>query len=243
MTNRYSVTSTTPALDGDALGGGTPTTNSDAMAGSGWSTASATGGAVASWASSPARLTLDCDPGAAGSCGVTHTTKLPNREEYSIAIRVQVVNGDNSNQTRIILACGQSATDCAQMALFTDGSIEVGATVASSYVYWNVATHAAIDSTARTGGELWLRFDRRVGVIAWSYGINAGTSGDLPTAWTEVYSSTERHVAGADAAARHGKQAANGLFVGIYGLTLSGVNLDASILAIKTGLPAAFGGA
>ena len=243
MSNRYSVTSATPALDGDTLGGGAPTVTSDAMAGSGWSTASATGGAVATWASSPARLTLDCDPGAAGSCGVTHTTKLPNREEYSIAIRVQVVNGDNSNQTRIILACGQSATDCAQMALFTNGSIEVGATVASSYVYWNVATHAAIDSTARTGGELWLRFDRRVGVIAWSYGINAGTSGDMPTAWTEVYSSTERHVAGADAAARAGKKAANGRFVGIYAVTLSGVNLDVSVLAIKTGLPAAFGGA
>ena len=171
MSNRYSVTSTTPALDGDALGGGTPTTNSDAMAGSGWSTASATGGAVASWASSPARLTLDCDPGAAGSCGVTHTTKLPNREEYSIAIRVQVVNGDNSNQTRVILACGQSASDCAQMAFFTDGSIEVGATIGGSYVYWYVAsTIAAIDSTARTGGELWLRFDRMPGLIAISCG-------------------------------------------------------------------------
>lgn len=244
MTNRYSVTSTTPALDGDALGGGTPTTNSDAMAGSGWSTASATGGAVASWASSPARLTLDCDPGAAGSCGVTHTTKLPNREEYSIAIRVQVVNGDNSNQTRIILACGQSANDCAQMALFTNGSIEVGATVGGSYVFWAVAsTIAAINSGVRTGGELWLRFDRRVGVIAWSYGINAGTSGDLPTAWTEVYSSTERHVAGDHAAARNGKKASNGTHVGIYAVTLSGVNLDVSVLAIKTGLPGAFGGA
>lgn len=241
MTNRYSVTSTTPALDGDALGGGAPAVNSDALAGTGWSTASATGGAVATWASSPARLTLDCDPGAAGSCGVTHTTKLPNREEYSIAIRVQVVNGDNSNQTRIILACGQSATDCAQMALFTNGSIEVGATVASSYVYWNVATHAAIDPTARTGGELWLRFDRRAGLVVWSYGI--GTGGALPTVWTEVYSSTERHVAGADAAARNGKKAANGLFVGIYAVTLSGVNLDVAVLAIKTGLPAAFGGA
>jgi hypothetical protein len=88
----------------DAAEDGAPAVNSDALAGTGWSIASATGGAVASWASSPARLTLDCNPGAAGSCGVTHTTKLPNREEYSIAIRVQVVNGDNSNQTRIILA-------------------------------------------------------------------------------------------------------------------------------------------
>jgi hypothetical protein len=212
------------------------------MAGSGWSIASATGGAVASWASSPARLTLDCNPGAAGSCGVTHTTKLPNREEYSIAIRVQVVNGDNSNQTRIILACGQSATDCAKMALYTDGSIEVGATVGGSYVYWwTVASIAAIGPTARTGGELWLRFDRRAGLVVWSYGI--GTGGALPTVWTEVYGSTERHVTGQDAAARNGKKAANGLFVGIYAVTLSGVNLDVAVLAIKTGAPGAFGGA
>ena len=217
-------------------------TFSDVLSGSGWSSSSATGGASASWASGPARLVLNCAPGSAGSCGVTHATKLPNRDEYSIAIRVRVDNGDNSSQTRIILACGQSATDCAQMALFTNGSIEVGATVASSYVYWNVATHAAIDATARTGGELWLRFDRRLGCIAWSYGINAGTSGDTPTKWTEVYSSTERHVAGADATARNGKKAANGLFVGIYAVTLSGVNLDVAVLAIKTGLPGGFGG-
>ena len=220
--------------------GAPPSVTEDAMSGSGWSSSSATGGASASWASGPARLVLDCNPGSAGSCGVTHATKLPNRDEYSIAIRVRVDNGDNSSQTRIILACGQSATDCAQMALFTNGSIEVGATVASSYVYWNVATHAAIDATARTGGELWLRFDRRLGCIAWSYGINAGTSGDTPTKWTEVYSSTERHVAGADATARNGKKAANGLFVGIYAVTLSGVNLDVSILDIRTGY--AFGG-
>ena len=53
----------------------------------------------------------------------------------------------------------------------------------------------------------------------------------------------EQFVAGADAVARNGKKAANGLFVGIYAVTLSGVNLDASILAIKTGLPGALGGA
>jgi hypothetical protein len=61
--------------------------------------------------------------------------------------------------------------------------------------------------------------------------------------WTEVYGSTERHVAGQDATARNGKKAANGLFVGIYAVTLSGVNLDVAVLAIKTGLPGAFGGA
>lgn len=227
-----------------AQDGAAPSVTSDAMTGSGWSTASATGGAVATWASSPARLTLDCDPAAPGSCGVTHTTKLPNREEYSIAIRVQVVNGDNSNQTRIILACGQSANDYAKMALYTDGSIEVGATVGGSYVYWNVATHAAIGPTARTGGELWLRFDRRAGLVVWSYGI--GTGGALPTVWTEVYGSTERHVAGQHAQARDGKKASNGTHVGIYAVTLStlpGLNLDVAVLAIKTGLPGAFGGA
>lgn len=213
----------------------------DDMSGTDWSLATPSGGALATWAGS--KLTLDCDAGSAGSCGASKATALPARDEYSIAIRVQVVNGDNSNQTRIILACGRSATDCAKMALFTNGSIEVGATVGGSYVYWYVAsTIAAIDPTARTGGELWLRFDRRVGVIAWSYGINTGTSGDLPTVWTEVYSSTERHVAGADAAARNGKKAANGTFVGIYAVTLSGVNLDVAVLAIKTGPALSFGG-
>jgi hypothetical protein len=105
-------------------------------------------------------------------------------------------------------------------------------------VYWYVAsTIAAIDSGVRTGGELWLRFDRMPGLIVWSYGINGGTSGDMPTEWTEVYSSTERHVAGASVAARNGKKASNGTHVGIYAVSLSGVNLDVAVLAIKTGLP------
>ena len=76
------------------------------------------------------------------------------------------------------------------------------------------------------------------GLIVWSYAI--GTGGAVPAVWTEVYGSTERHVAGAHTNARNGKKAANGLFVGIYAVTLSGVNLDVSILDIRTGY--AFGG-
>lgn len=211
------------------------------MTGTGWPTSTPSGGATATWADD--KLTLDCDPGSAGSCGASKATALPSGRNYRVAIRLQVISGDNSSQTRIILACGQSATDYVQMMFFTDGSIEIGATVGGSYTYWYVAnTIAAINNALRTGGKFWICCDRSPGLLTWSWG--EGVGGALPSVWNEIYSSTERHVAGQDAQARAAKKASNGRFVAIYGVTLSGVDLVVAVHDIVTGLPGAdFGGA
>jgi len=210
------------------------------MTGSGWSASTPSGGATATWADD--KLTLDCDPGSAGSCGATKAAALPSGDASDVAIRLQVISGDNSNQTRVIVAIGQSATDCVQVAFFTDGSIEVGVTVGGSYTYWFVAsTIADINNAVRTGGAFWLRVHRAPGVIEFSWGVGVG--GTMPTVWHPVYSSIEKEVAGYYNQVVAALLASNGRHLGIYGVTLSGVDLVVAVLAIVTGLPGAFGGA
>ena len=221
--------------------GAAPTTSSDAMGGDGWTIDAATGGASATWATSPARLLLECAPGSAGRCSVSHATKLPSGRDYSVAIRLRVLRGDNSNQTRIALVCGRSANDCVVMMFFTDGSIEIGVVTGGVYTYWYVAsTIAAINNALRTGGEFWMNFDRRAGVLTWSWGANDGTSGALPTAWNTVYSSIARQVAGQAAQAYAGFKASNGRFLRLSAETLGALDLGVRVDAVVTGLPSAF---
>ncbi len=219
-----------------------PSRLEDAMSGTGWSTASATGGASASWATGPNRLLLTCDPGSAGSCGVYADGYLDSGDYFDVAIRLRITGGDNSNQTRVILAVGQDTNTSANLAFFTNGSVEVGVVVGGSYTYWNVTnTIADLDAGVRAGGQLWFRVHRSPGMLEWSYGI--GASDALPTEWYPVYSHVERMVAGQYAQARAGLTASNGRHVGVYALTLSGVALGVRVDDIVTGLPGAFGGA
>lgn len=221
---------------------GAPAVESADMSGTGWATATPSGGALASWLTSPARLVLNCDPGAAGSCGVYADGYLDSGDYYDVAIRLRILGGDNSNQTRVILSVGQDASNVVNLAFFTDGSIEVGVVVGGSYTYWNVTnTIAALGAGVRAGGQLWFRVHRSPGMLEWSYGI--GTSDARPTSWVPVYSHVERMVAGQYAQARAGLTASNGRHVGIYAVTLAGVALSVRVDDIVTGLPGAFGGA
>ena len=214
------------------------------MGGDGWTIDAATGGASATWATSPARLLLECAPGSAGRCSVSHATKLPSGRDYSVAIRLRVLRGDNSNQTRIALVCGRSANDCVVMMFFTNGSIEIGVVTGGVYTFWYVAsTIAAINNAVRTGGEFWMNFDRRAGVLTWSWAVNDGASGALPTAWNTVYSSIARQVAGQDAQAYAGFKASGGRFLRLSAETLGALDLGVRVDAVVTGLPGAFEGA
>lgn len=218
---------------------GSPSVTYDPMTGEDWSTMSPSGGGDASW--SGGALLLDCDTAGASSCGVEQSDYLPSGDYFDAAIRVQITGGDGSAQGRILLSDGASADDCAVMMLFPDGSIEVGAFVASSYVYWYVAsTIAAIDNAARTGGELWLRIHRAPGLIEWSWGL--GVSGALPTVWNPVYSSIQKEVAGYYApTVQNGLRSSNGRYMTVSAFTLSTLALQVSVLDIATGLPGAFG--
>lgn len=219
-----------------------PSALDDVMDGVGWQTATATGNATAMWAAGPARLVLTCDVGSAGSCGVYADGYLDSGDYYDVAIRLRILGGDNSNQTRVILSVGQDASNVVNLAFFTDGSIEVGVVVGGSYTYWNVTnTIAALGAGVRAGGQLWFRVHRSPGMLEWSYGI--GTSDARPTSWVPVYSHVERMVAGQYAQARAGLTASNGRHVGIYAVTLAGVALSVRVDDIVTGLPGAFGGA
>jgi hypothetical protein len=221
------------------INGRTDPVRSDPMSGDGWVSLTTTGGATTTWATGPARLVLECVSGAAGSCGVRGANSLPSGDAVSVAMRLRVVTGDNSNQTRVVLSLGQDASNHVDLIFFTDGSIECGATVSGSYTYWRIeSTIAEIDATARTGGDLWLRLDRAPLGVLWSWGV--GSSGVRPTAWHPVYSTVEREVAGYWSLLQPALYACNGRDLLVSALTLSAMDLNVEVLAIHAGLPGAF---
>ena len=212
---------------------------SDPMSGAGWSSLTATGGATATWATGPARLVLDCVSGAAGFCGVRAANGLPSGDHVTVGMRLRVVTGDTSNQTRVILSLGQDASNNVNLIFFTDGSIECGYTASGSYTYWRIeSTIAGIDASVRTGGDLWLRFDRSPLGVVWSWGV--GSSGARPTAWHAVFSSIEREVAGYWNTVQPALYACNGSDLVVSALTVSAVALHVEVLAVHAGLPGAF---
>ena len=221
------------------INGRTDPVRSDPLAGNGWASLTATGGATATWATGPARLVLACVSGAAGSCGVRGANLLPSGDAVTVAMRLRVVTGDNSNQTRVVLSLGQDASNNVNLIFFTDGSIECGATVSGSYTYWRIeSTIAGIDAGVRTGGNLWLRLDRAPLGVVFSWGV--GSSGARPTAWHPVYSTIEREVAGYWSFLQPALYACNGSDLLVSALTLSAMDLNVEVLAVHAGSAGAF---
>ena len=216
-------------------------TFSDALSGSGWSSASATGGAAASWASGPARLVLNCAPGSAGSCGVESTTRLPSTDTYDVAIRVRFDVGDGSANGRVLFVVGRDSANRLVLTLSAAGALQAGRTVGGSYTGYTVLYDAGIDSNARTGGQLWVRASRSPQGFVWLWGIGAG--GQLPTAWVEYWASAQLAASSGYSYTVVANGLSQGPFVGIYLVTVSAIDVDASVLDLVTGLPGAFGGA
>lgn len=209
----------------------------DDMSGTDWAALATSGGASATWGDG--MLTLDCVSGATGSCGARAADYLPSGDSVTVAIRLRVVTGDNSNQTRVILSLGRDASNNINLIFFTDGSIEFGYTAGGSYTYWAIAsTILAIDATLRASGELWLRLDRSAFGVMWSWG--EGSGGARPTAWHPVFSTIEREVAGAWPAVQAALYACNGDDLLVSALTLSAMDLSVDVLAIHAGKPGAF---
>lgn len=213
----------------------------DAMTGSGWTALSASGGASASWASGPARLLLNCAPGSAGSCGAGSTTRLPSTDTYDVAIRVRFDVGDGSANGRILFVVGRDSANCLVLTLSAAGALQAGRTVGGSYAGYTVLYDAGINSNARTGGQLWVRASRSPQGFVWLWGIGAG--GQLPTEWVEYWASVplSASVGYSYTVVAHGLS--QGPFVGISLVTVSAIDVDASVLDLVTGLPGAFGGA
>ena len=238
------LTAANAAAGRDAIGaaqeGAAPAVESADMTGTGWSTATPSGGALASWASSPARLLLNCAPGSAGSCGVESTTRLPSTDTYDVAIRVRFDVGGSGNG-RVLFVLGRNSANCLVLTLSAAGELQAGRRVGGTYTNYTILYYAGIDSSARTGGQLWVRASRSPQGFVWLWGIGAG--GQLPTEWVEYWASVP---AGASLGYAY-TVVANGLsqgpFVGIYLVTVSAIDVDASVLDLVTGLPGAFGGA
>ena len=217
--------------------GAAPSVIEDDMSGADWSALATSGGASATWGGG--MLTLGCVSGAAGSCGVRAANYLPSGDSVTVAIRLRVVTGDNSNQARVTLSLGRDASNNINLIFYTNGSIEFGYTAGGSYTYWRTeSTIAGIDAGVRTGGNLWLRLDRAPLGVLWSWGV--GASGARPTAWHPVFSTIEREVAGYWSLLQPALYACNGSDLVVSVRTLSAMNLSVDVLAIEAGLPGAF---
>jgi hypothetical protein len=222
-------------------GGGAPSVASDDMSGTGWATATATGGAAASWATSPARLLLNCAPGSDGSCGVESTTRLPSTDTYDVAIRVRFDVGDGSANGRVLFVVGRDSANCLVLTLSAAGALQAGRTVGGSYTGYTVLYDAGIDSNARTGGQLWVRASRSPQGFVWLWGL--GEDDELPTEWVEYWASAQLAASSGYSYTVVANGLSQGPFVGIYLVTVSAIDVDASVLDLVTGLPGAFGGA
>lgn len=210
----------------------------DPMTGSGWSTLTTSGGASASWGSS--KLTLDCAAGSAGSCGVEASSYLESGEWWDLAIRLDVLSGDASSSTRINLVAGQDTNNNVTVSLWTNGTLEVGYVSSGSWQSITFGSVSGIDSTARTGGQLWLRIARTPTGLSWWWGVGSG--GAMPTQWQYYYSLMEVAAAGYAGRVSAAMTASSGRYVQISALTLFAVDLDVDVLAISRGLSGAFGG-
>lgn len=200
----------------------------DGMTGTGWSNLTPSGGASATWATGPARLFLDCPSGTTGSCGVERAGYLPSPEWSEFAIRLQVLSGDASSNTRVGFNVGKDANNTANFTLWTNGNVEPAYVSGGSYTSLTTTAPSAIDSTARTGGNLWFKVSHTPAALVWSYGI--GTAGAQPTSWVPIYQTTN-----ATALA-----VASGTFVQVYSLTIGSIDFDVDVLAIKSALPGGF---
>lgn len=207
---------------------------SEDMTGDGWSSLTATGGATATWAGGA--LVLDINPAAMGFCGAEIPDLFTSPEDCVLAVRVRVVNGDNSSATRISFNIGSDDENTCNFAFWTNGTAEPAFVNGGSYSALALITVTALTHAVRTGGELWFLITRTHDAVSWKYGINTGASGALPTKWVPIYSTVDHAGLGYAAAARNAVRCAAGTYCVIVGLTMgSGVNLDVEIPALRTG--------
>ncbi len=203
----------------------------DGLAGTGWTTTADAGTSWTWTASTRGRGHID---GGAGPVLVLveHSTFLPSAEEYDFAVNVDVSSGDGTSTTtkQIVLRCGIDASNYVSFTVRSDGAVEIlwnytsGGTSGSLLAMTAVA---AIDATARTAGQLWLRVSRRIGRIVVSYAIAAGSPPS--SGWVELYISPDTIVAGALAASQ-------GTWVGliVYAPGAMGADYEVDFTAIRS---------
>lgn len=210
-----------------AQDGAPPTVLSDTLDGTGWTANTATGSAVASWETSPARLRLTCPAsGSAASCGVHAENYVDSVAWGDLAIRLDVVVGDTLTTGRVGVVVGASSAANVSVNLWPNGNVECGHYGSGSFT--SLATTAGPDSGQRTGGQLWLKIGRTPTSVAFAWGVGSG--GEIPEQWTTTAISTNTTVV----------SRASGTYVEVFGLTTASAAVTVDVLAIEQGAPGAF---
>ena len=153
----------------------------DPMAGTGWSSTTPVGGALASWGAG--KLTIVVPPSTAGGAAVERSSGVipADAPEWDLLARLDVVAGDNSSATRIALSAGADDANCVLAQLWTNGTVELGKVVGGAYTGLGYGGASGLDSGVRTGGQLWMRLSRRLGGVFASWA--PGSGGAVPNAW------------------------------------------------------------
>jgi hypothetical protein len=154
----------------------------DAMAGAGWTTGAAGGGATAAWTAGT--LVLTAPTGAVADIQVSNPSVAPSADSYDMYLRVAVTTGDGvaGSNGRLVWSVGLDANNRVQVDFRSDGNAE-------SYVYnggaatlLTAAAATGISAGQRTGGQLWYRISRTPVGVSILWGV--GSAGALPTVWT-----------------------------------------------------------
>ena len=195
-----------------------------AGAGAGWTTGSPVGGASATW--SAGKLTLAVPASTAGAVGVYRTSGVipDGASEWDVLLRMDVTSGDNSSSTRVGIHAGKSSTDHVSLSMWTSGSIELGRVIGGSYGGASYGGASGLDSTARTGGQLWVKLSHRLGRVTAAWAV--GSAGAPPTGWR-----VERVLTGTDAT-----DVAGGTYVEVWAATTDtsvSAGLTVEVLAIR----------
>lgn len=163
--------------------GGPAQVRRDPFTGSGWTEGTGGAGSSIAWTSG-SKVRVSIPPSTTGYGEIINSSFLLTQDSWDIAIRLQVITGDTSSQTRIVVVAGRDASNAVQIGLWGNGNIELGRVEGGSYS--SAGWSAGPDASQRTGGQLWLRLSCSGGLIRAMWGV--GSSGNVPTSWTIQYS-------------------------------------------------------
>ena len=189
----------------------------DGMAGSGWTTSGAAGGATAAWTAGT--LVLTVQTAAAGEVVVSNPSVAPTGDTYDVYLRAAVTTGDAAAGAdgSIAFKVGLDASNFVQAQIKSNGDIETYVVNATAYTLLTASAVSGITSGQRIGGQLWYRWSRTpVGAtLRWGEGV----AGALPTTWTVWRSYATSLVAQATQGTYVALQIIGGSIVGGYVVT------------------------
>mgnify|MGYP000361402422 CR=1 FL=1 len=157
-----------------------PTTTSEAMSGSGW-TSSGSGTHSETWDGSKLDLAITSS---AGSAAVTKAGVLGSGDEYDVLVRFSMPTNNNTAQEQLYLAAGSASNKNTALAIKSNGSFDASRTNGG---YVSIASPGGGPTgTQLTDGNSWLRLSKRSGVFCWYWARGTGGARPVASAWDLV---------------------------------------------------------